>query len=156
MRRSAAFAVVVAVFSLACAKKEMKMTDSSASAAMAAPPKTVSVADFVGTWAVKVTNDAGDSTLTTYDLTATADTTPWTLKFANGQTVTAKIMGVSGDSIMIDAGPYPSVLRKGVQVTTHSVNRLMDGKLVGAFVAHYNVKTADSVRTGKIEGMKKP
>src|ERR1043166_2333709 len=124
MRRLAVVTLSAAAVLFACAKSETKMTDSTAAAAMAPPAKTVSVADFAGTWAVKVMNDAGDSTLTSYDLVATADTTPWTLKFANGQTVQAKIMGVSGDSIMIDAGPYPSVLRKGVQVTTHSVSRL--------------------------------
>jgi hypothetical protein len=54
---------------------------------------------------------------------------------------------VDGDSIMDVAGPYSSVLRKGVQVTTNGVMRLQNGSLVGSNTAHYNVKTADSVLT---------
>ena len=53
---------------------------------------------------------------------------------------------------MGDAGPYESVLRKGVKVTTHSVFRLQDGKLVGTTVAHYAIKGADSVRNLRSEG----
>ena len=37
-----------------------------------------------------------------------------------------------GDSIMTATGPYESVLRPGVQVSTAGVLRLVDGKLVGA------------------------
>jgi hypothetical protein len=48
---------------------------------------------------------------------------------------------------MIDAGPYPSVRRKGVTVSTNAVSRLQGGNLVGRSTAHYQVKTADSVLT---------
>jgi len=44
------------------------------------------------------------------------------------------------------------VLRKGVKVTTHSVFRLQDGKLVGTTVARYTTKGADSVRNLRSEG----
>ena len=57
-----------------------------------------------------------------------------------------------GDSIVADASPYESVLQKGVKVTTHSVFRLQDGKLVGTTVAHYATKGADSVRNLRSEG----
>ena len=50
------------------------------------------------------------------------------------------------------AGPYESVLRKGVQVKTTTVFRLQDGKLVGTTVAHYTTKGADSVRNLRAEG----
>jgi hypothetical protein len=46
---------------------------------------------------------------------------------------------------MIDAGPYSSARRKNVMVTTHTVERLSNGMLAGTTVAHYAVKTADSV-----------
>jgi len=45
---------------------------------------------------------------------------------------------------------------QGVQVTTHSVAHLMDGKMMGTFVAHYANAGADSVLRGRIEGTKKP
>jgi hypothetical protein len=48
---------------------------------------------------------------------------------------------------MLAAGPYPSVRRKGVQVTTYSTARLQGGSLTGNTTAHYKVKSADSVLT---------
>jgi hypothetical protein len=52
---------------------------------------------------------------------------------------------VDGDSIMTATGPYESVLRPGVQVSTAGVMRLVDGKLLGANIAHYVTGGADSV-----------
>jgi len=46
---------------------------------------------------------------------------------------------------MTEAGPYPSVRRKGVTVSTNSVMRLQGGNLVGNTTAHFKVKTPDSV-----------
>lgn len=43
------------------------------------------------------------------------------------------LVTVDGDSVMTMSGPFESVLRKGVQVTTSNVSRLVDGKLVGIF-----------------------
>ncbi|HEY0529055.1 MAG TPA: hypothetical protein VGD02_09515, partial [Gemmatimonadaceae bacterium] len=59
---------------------------------------------------------------------------------------------VTGDSVQISAGPYESVRRKGVQVTTDGYMRLSNGKLVGSTTAHYAVKTADSVLVLTTEG----
>jgi hypothetical protein len=64
--------------------------------------------------------------------------------FPGGKPIPMRIT-VDGDSIITDVGPYASVRRKGVQVTTHGVMRLQSGSLVGSNTAHYNVKTADSV-----------
>jgi hypothetical protein len=55
---------------------------------------------------------------------------------------------------MTQAGPYPSVRRKGVQVTTDGVMRLQAGSLVGTNTAHYKVKTADSVLVLNTTGTK--
>ena len=65
-------------------------------------------------------------------------------------------VSTSGDSIVTEAGPYESVLRKGTQVTTNSVLRLKDGKLVGTTVAHYKTTGADTVRMLRVEGTKNP
>jgi hypothetical protein len=56
----------------------------------------------------------------------------------------------------MDAGPYASVLRKGVQVTTHGVLRLQSGKLVGLTVAHYKTAKPDSLRRIAMEGTRLP
>jgi hypothetical protein len=93
----------------------------------------------------------------TYDLKATPDTTGWTITFPNRPPVPVRVVSVAGDSIVTDAGPYPSVLRKGVQVRTRGAFRLQDGKLVGTTVATYTgTKTADSMLTVRSEGTRKP
>jgi hypothetical protein len=147
-----------AVVLFACAKSEQTVTKDTATPApaMAPAPAKVSLGDVAGKWTVKAMNQAGDTTLLTYVLTATADTAGWTIQFADRKnTVPAHVMA-DADSIIIDAGPYPSALRKGVQVTIHGASRLVDGKLVGMTTAHYSVKTADSVRVIKTEGTRMP
>lgn len=152
-------AVAVAVLSLvACSKKDEAPAVDTTAAVPAAPaaPAALTVADLTGTWDVAVKNEAGDSTLTTYVLSAPADTSKWTMQFTGRKDVIpTHIMAIAGDSVTLHTGPYSSALRKDVKVTTHAVYRLVDGKMVGKAVAHYSVKTADSVRTLNVEGTKK-
>lgn len=156
MRRLALLSsIIVAV---ACTKAESPPADTGMAAAPAPAPAPaaapISLKDVAGKYTVTGKNEAGDSTLLTYTLNAAADTTGWNIVFANGQKVSQHVM-VDGDSIIADAGPYPSFLRKGVKVTTHTVFHVDNGKLVSRTVAHYNVKTADSVKVIVAEGVKK-
>jgi hypothetical protein len=152
LQRSTSIAVCLCAAVLAgCAKKDNAAVDTSAASSTAtttAPaPATVNLADVAGKWNMRSVPTTGkDTSATTYVLTATSNTSGWTLTFPGRAAVPATIT-VDGDSITIDAGPYASVRRKGVQVTTHSVNRLQNGNIVGTTTAHYKVKTADSVLT---------
>jgi hypothetical protein len=134
----------------ACAKKDSAAVDTTASSTastttpVATAPAPVNLADFAGKWDVRSVPVTGDTTPTTYVLTATSTTSGWSLKFPGRAAVPATIT-VGGDSIEIDAGPYSSVRRKGVQVTTTGGLRVQNGQLVGTTTAHYKVKTADSV-----------
>ena len=101
-------------------------------------------------------NEAGDSTLLTYEMTATADTSGWSFKFPDRKAAVPVHVMADADSIILKAGPYPSALRKGVTVTVDGSSHLKDGKLVGTSTAHYSVKTADSVRKIKTEGTRMP
>ena len=154
--------ICAALGSAACMGGEKANTDSAAAPAAATPapapsPPAITLGDVAGKWDVKVMPETGDSTLLTYELTATADTTGWGIKFPDrAKPVPVHVTRVEADSIVVDVGPYPSALRKGTSVTTHGVYRLKDGKLVGQSVAHYSVKTADSVRTVRMEGTRKP
>jgi hypothetical protein len=157
MRRLALLCCVAAI--AACAKTE-KPADTTAAAATTPPPPPpapapIALADVAGKWNVKSMNAANDSVLIEYVLDAKADTTGWTMTFPKGKPIPMHVRP-DADSIIIDAGPYPSALRKGVNVTIHGSSRLKDGKLVGTSVAHYAVKTADSVITIKTEGTKAP
>jgi hypothetical protein len=154
------FACCCAAALIGCRKSENRAAADTAAAtetAAAAPaaPAGISLADVAGKWNMRTTNEAGDSTLVTYVLNATADPAGWTINFKNRPPVPVRVT-VSGDSIITDAGPYESVLRKGVQVTTHGVSRLQGGKLVGITVAHYATSGPDSVRRVRTEGTRAP
>jgi len=150
-----------------CAKKENAAVDTSsamASSTSAMAPSTasttstsagaaVNLADVAGKWNMKAVPMSGDTTPTRYVLTATSSTSGWSFTFPGRAPVPVKVK-VGGDSIMLAAGPYSSVRRKGVQVTTYGVARLQSGQLNGTTTAHYKVKTADSVLVLTVTGQR--
>ena len=146
-----------------CAKKDnaavdtsSAMASSTASTTTAAPPAVVNLADVAGKWNMTSVPVSGDTTPTKYVLTATATNDGWTLTFpGRPKPVPAKVT-TDGDSIMLAAGPYASVRRKGVQVTTATVARLDNGQLKGSTTAHYKVKTPDSVLVLTLTGTRAP
>jgi hypothetical protein len=139
-----------AVMSVACAKTEKPAAAPDTAAAALAPaapaaPAPLALADVAGKWNVVAKNEKEDSTLVKYVLTATDDTTGWSIQFPDRKNSIPMHVAPGGDSVGYSSGPYPSALRKNVQVSTDGSWRLADGKLIGVTHAHYNVKTADSV-----------
>ena len=139
-----------------CAKPDAAVKDTTTAVAAApampaAAPANISLADIAGTWDLVSVPESGDTTPTRLVLTATSDTSGWTEKFANGLTVKAHVM-TSGDSIVMSAGPYSSVRRKGVQVTTDGIFRKQGDQLIGVTTAHYSAKGADSVLKLNVTG----
>ena len=132
-----------------CAKKDEAAVDTTASSTMTttapAAPAPINLADVAGKWDVRSVPVSGDTSATTYVLTATATPTGWSMKFPGRAKPEPLQVTVDADSVILAAGPYSSVRRKGVQVTTNGTMRLQNGSLVGTTTAHYRVKTADSV-----------
>lgn len=135
--------LLCAVLFVGCAKSEPPASTPAPAAETPAPPAAISLADVAGTWDGTVTAAGNDTALVNIELTATATPTDWKMTLANVKTpkkmtvVPATSVVAAGDSVVIDAGPFASVLRAGQQVSTHSVYRLQDGKLVGDIVATY-------------------
>jgi len=156
MRR---FTLVCTIAVLAgCAKPESKpAADTTAAVAPVPPPPPapISLSDVAGKWDIKTMAEGSDSVLVEFTMVATADTTGWVLNLPKRKPVPAHVMA-SGDSIMVDAGPYESVLRRGQMVTTHGVYRMTGGKLMGGAVAHYKTTKPDSVVRLRQEGTRMP
>lgn len=145
-----------AVLLAACARGEKAPADTTAAtpapaaaapapaAPAPAPPAALALADLAGKWTQQVRRENSDSVIVTAEVVATADPSGWTIKLP-GRAVMPLRVTVGGDSLMTASGPYESVLRKGVQVTTSSVLRMQDGKLTGITTAHYKTTAADSV-----------
>jgi len=108
--------------------------------------------DLAGNWTMTATNAANDSVLVTYEMTATADTTGWSILYPNHGTPIALRVRIDADSVIMDAGPYASTARKGATVTIHGVVHLRGMKLVGTESAYYKVDTTESVVHIKLEG----
>jgi glucose/arabinose dehydrogenase len=162
MRASAVLSC--AILLIACAKKEQKAADTTAAAPPAAAPApapapapaaTLSLADLAGKWTAKTLPENSDSVLVTSTITATADTTGWTIALPKRPVMPLHI-SVSGDSILYSTGTYESVLRKGVQVSTTGVLHKQGDKLVGINLGHYKVAGGDSVRRFRMELTKQP
>jgi hypothetical protein len=113
------------------------------------------MAEAAGTWTYVAKSPAGDTTLVTAELTITADPAGWTILLPGRPAMPVRVT-VSGDSVLTATGPYESVLRKGVQVTTDGVLRMSNGRLVGTTTAHYTTTGPDSVRQLVVEATRKP
>ena len=148
----------IALVLMGCSKPADKPADATAgdAPAMEAAPATIALADVAGTWNVRSTVEGDESKVVTYDIVATADRSGWSLTFPKGEPIPVRVVAVEGDSIVTESGPFESVLRKGVQVSTTVVNRLQDGKLVGTTVARYQVSGPDSVTRLRFEGTRAP
>ena len=151
MRRFACLCWMAAL--VGCAKTESRARTDTATGAGA--PATARLADVAGKWRMKGMNERGDS-IVGFVLTATADSTGWTQIFPGRAPVPVRVVAVAGDSIVTESGPYESVLRKGIQVRTHSVMRRQGDRLVGMTTARYQTTGPDTVRQVRTEGMRVP
>jgi hypothetical protein len=74
----------------------------------------------------------------------------------NRKPIPVRVIAIAGDSIVTEAGPYASFVRKGLMVRTRTINRLQDGKLVGTIEARYAMGGRDSVAYRRMEGTRAP
>ena len=156
MRRLVIGCCAIALVGCSKPKEEPPMESTAAAPEAPAAPAPIALADIAGKWSVRSMSESGDSTLVTYELVAAGDTSGWSLNFPKRKPVPMRVVAVAGDSIVTEAGPFESALRKGIKVTTNSVLRLQDGKLVGTTIAHYATSGADTVRNLRIEGTRAP
>ena len=97
-------------------------------------------------------NAANDSTLVTYEMTATADTTGWSILYPNHPTPIALHVSIDADSIIMRAGPYASTARKGATVMIRGAVHVRDGRLIGTESAYDRVNSGESVVHIKLQG----
>ena len=125
--------------------------------AVAAPaPAPINLAEIAGKWTVRTMAENSDSVLVTSEMTVTADTSGWMTMIPGRPAMATRVIEVAGDSIVTEFGPFESVLRPGVQVTTRSIMRLRDGRLVGTLIARYPTAGADSVVRLRLEATRAP
>jgi hypothetical protein len=155
MRGLASWCIALAMVGCKPAEKPAETTVGEAPAKEEVPA-TVSLADMAGTWKVRSTVEGSENTVVTYDMVVTPDSSGWSITFPKREPIPVRVVAVEGDSVVTEAGPFESALRKGVQVSTRVVSRLQDGKLVGTTVARYQVTGPDTVARLRFEGTRAP
>jgi hypothetical protein len=148
----------VTLLLIGCGKPADKPEDTTVGEAPAAEaaPAGISLADLAGTWNVRAALDGSDKSIT-YDVVTTEDGSGSTLKFTGRDPIPLRVVATEGDSIVWEAGPFESAIRKGVQVrVSRTVARIQDGKLVGKTTVTYVGQGADSVAHLTLEGTRAP
>ena len=153
MRRPALLLAALAL--LGCPSSDQSVADSAADESAS---ETTALAGMAGTWNMNTMPEQGDSVLLTYVVNATSDTTGWTITFPGREPMPVRILAVDADSVVLEVGPYESMLRPNVQVVTQSVSRVQGDRMVGTAVARYSGASvgADSVVRLRLEGTRAP
>ena len=142
-------AVLCTSLSLACgdAAEEADTATVDTTATVATEPAGMAMpAGMAGNWNVRVMEQASDSTILEYVLTATDNDAGWSLTFPGRDPIPLRVVSAAGDSVVTEAGPYESALRSAVMVRTSSVFRVNGDQLTGTTTARYETTDADSVR----------
>lgn len=107
-----------------------------AGCAIAASAQGIKQSDVAGAWSGKSFVAPKDTVA--YVLTVPAEGNAGTVKFPKGDAVPTRIITLGGDSVVFEAGPYPSVLRPGETVKTlRMICHFKGSAMTGAFMARY-------------------
>jgi hypothetical protein len=155
MRGLTSCCIALALVGCKPAEKPAETTTADAPAPAEAPAASP-LADMAGTWKVESKLEGSDKVAVTYDMVASADQNGWSIKFPDREPIPVRVVAAEGDSVVTEAGPFESALRKGVQVSTRVVARVQDGKLVGNTVARYDVTGPDTVARLTFVGTRAP
>ena len=150
MSRAALLLVLPMLLACTPAEEEAPMADTTAMTAEAPAPL-----NYAGNWTVTSMPEDRDTVLVTYDLVATNDQSGWTTTLPGRETQPLRIVSISGDSVVSELGPFESVLRPNVMVTTHTTLRPEGDRLVGTTIARYATTGADSVTILRVQATRK-
>lgn len=122
-------------------------------AAAAQQATVIKLSDVAGVWDANSMTGAKDSVIATSVITATADSAGWTMKLEGRDPIPLRIVAMGGDSIVTEAGPYPSILRPGLSVTVlRNVSHYKGDQMWGTFEATYS--SGDKF-SGKVSGTRR-
>jgi hypothetical protein len=92
-----------------------------------------------GTWNGRSLIGPKDSVVVPFVLTVAADGKSATTKFPSRDPIPTRILAMGGDSLVTEAGPYPSILRPGQTVKwLRIVAHYTGNTMTGTFEAQYS------------------
>jgi hypothetical protein len=107
----------------------------------------------IGVWEGRSTVPPRDSVIAIYTLTVTADASGVRMKLPDRDPQTPRLVAAGGDSVVTETGPYDSVARPGLKVTTRTISHFRGDSLFGSFEARYS---DGSVTSGRTSGKRVP
>ena len=111
---------------------------------------TPTLADFAGTWDLTAMVD-GSPDPVPVKLVGSANGTEWMMTLPDRDPIATQA-SMSGDSLILQAPEYESVLRAGVMVSTRTAAVLHDGRMVGKLTATYRTPDGEEIVGGTMEG----
>jgi hypothetical protein len=114
------------------------------------PPSVPRVA--VGVWEGQSMVSPRDSVIATYALTVTPDLVGIRMQLPGRDPQAPRVVAAGGDSLVTETGPYDSVAKPGLKVTTRTISHFSGDSLFGSFTASYS---DGSVTRGRTSGKKK-
>ena len=134
--------------------RQAVMLSAAVLAGFAAPAiaqqSSIKLSDIAGEWHEQTMVGPKDSVVLTIAINATASGKGWTMTCAKAKPVAVRVVTVGGDSVVTEAGPYPSCLRAGQTVTAlHTTAHYKGNEMWGTFEATYS--TGDKI-SGKVSG----
>ncbi len=100
------------------------------------PHATSMPAGIGGTWDGKTMVGPKDSVVVSWTLVIDPGKS-WTLTFPNHPAVMGRVLARGGDSVVVEAGPYPSITRPGQMVTTRTVAHFKGDQMTGTTEARF-------------------
>ena len=114
----------------------------------------ITLANIAGAWSIESTvkTSAGKDTVVTSVLVATPDGKSWVTHLAGRDPIATRVVAMGGDSVVTEAGPFPSVVRPGQTVTTQETLHFKGNAISGTIEARYS---NGQVVKGAIKGTRK-
>ena len=161
MHRTLSLAVACSIAVLAGCSAPRKQVPETGSGTLSLPAQPfagapISFLQISGRWSIRAVPETGDTTPTTFVLSATSSDKGWTITFPGGAPIPTRVLLIGGDSVVTETGPYPSTRRPGVRTITRDVYHLRGDELVGTSFAHYITPTPDSLQRMRLEGSHAP
>ena len=115
---------------------------------------SVRLPQVAGVWDYRAVVGARSGVLVSSVLTATASKEGWTIQHANDPAIPLRVVAIAADSIVLEAGPYPSTLRPGQTVERNHIVLYYDGgdTMKGAFEARY---ASGDVVSGRVDAVRR-
>lgn len=146
------FALSLCAFTLAACAPDAPEQETEVEQGAEAPATSTDPAlePFAGTWEIVAIMESGDTV--PYAFSAIGDPNLWTVTLPDREPMPLRIVSADADELVTELGPYPSLLREGVEVTVRQVVRVDDGRLTGTMEARYAGGEGEQVVGGTIEG----